>query len=357
MTDHPLPRQQAVKKAKKLPGPRPQDSFVWLDQFLGYFQSIKERSPLTIKEYRYDLVLFFRFMVRRRRLCPAELSFDDISLAPVDESLIRSISLADLYAFITFLSVERKNGPAIRARRVASIRTFFGYLKNKARILDENIALELESPRLLRRLPRHLSLEESEKLLETAAESNHSWSARDYCILTLFLNCGMRLSELCNIDRSDIRGDTLRVLGKGGKERTIYLNAACLDALDDYLKVRPDKQNSDPDALFVKPKPAPDSAPKMVQLLVKNFIAASGLDPQRYSTHKLRHTAATLMYKYGKVDIRALQEILGHSSIATTEIYTHIDADSLQPGGGKQSSEQTAAQKLIFSGMNIIRMT
>ena len=328
MTDQPIPAKPAGKKTKKQPEPRPQESFVWLDQFLGYFQSIKERSPLTIKEYRYDLVLFFRFMVRRRRLCPAELPFDDISLAPVDEGLIRSISLADLYAFITFLSVERKNGPSIRARRVASIRTFFGYLKNKARILDENIALELESPRLLRRLPRHLSLEESEKLLETAAESNHTWSARDYCILTLFLNCGMRLSELCNIDRSDIRGDTLRVLGKGGKERTIYLNAACLDALDDYLKVRPDKQHSDPDALFVSRNRRRIST-KMVQLLVKNFISASGLDPQRYSTHKLRHTAATLMYKYGKVDIRALQEILGHSSIATTEIYTHIDADSL----------------------------
>lgn len=304
------------------------DSFVWLDQFLGYFQSIKERSPLTIKEYRYDLVLFFRFLVRRRKLCPAALEFEKIPLDKVDEGLIRSITLADLYAFITFLSVERQNGPAIRARRVASIRTFFGYLKNKARILDENIALELESPRLLRRLPRHLSLEESEKLLETAAESNHAWSARDYCILTLFLNCGMRLSELCNIDRSDIRGDTLRVLGKGGKERTIYLNAACLDALDDYLKVRPDKQQQDQDALFVSRNRRRIST-KMVQVLVKNFIAASGLDPERYSTHKLRHTAATLMYKYGKVDIRALQEILGHSSIATTEIYTHVDADRL----------------------------
>jgi site-specific recombinase XerD len=328
MTGHALPHPQVVPKPKKRPQPRPSDSFIWLDQFLGYFQSIKERSPLTIKEYRYDLVLFFRFMVRRRHLCPADLSFDEISLATVDENLIRSITLADLYAFITFLSVERKNGPAIRARRVASIRTFFGYLKNKARILDENIALELESPRLLRRLPRHLSLEESEKLLETAAESTHTWSVRDYCILTLFLNCGMRLSELCNIDRSDIRGDTLRVLGKGGKERTIYLNAACLDALEDYLKVRPDKQNSDPDALFVSRNHRRIST-KMVQLLVKKFIAASGLDPQRYSVHKLRHTAATLMYKYGKVDIRALQEILGHSSIATTEIYTHVDADSL----------------------------
>ncbi len=328
MSDPKINPEQAAGQSFFPAEQKARDSFVWLDQFLGYFQSIKERSPLTIKEYRYDLVLFFRFLVRRRKLCPAALEFEKIPLDKVDEGLIRSITLADLYAFITFLSVERQNGPAIRARRVASIRTFFGYLKNKARILDENIALELESPRLLRRLPRHLSLEESEKLLETAAESNHAWSARDYCILTLFLNCGMRLSELCNIDRSDIRGDTLRVLGKGGKERTIYLNAACLDALDDYLKVRPDKQQQDQDALFVSRNRRRIST-KMVQVLVKNFIAASGLDPERYSTHKLRHTAATLMYKYGKVDIRALQEILGHSSIATTEIYTHVDADRL----------------------------
>jgi site-specific recombinase XerD len=237
------------------PGTEPDDSFVWLDQFLGYFQSIKERSPLTVKEYRYDLLLFFRFMVRRRKLCPPDLEFSQIPVRQVDETLIRSICLPDLYAFITFLAVERQNGPAIRARRVAAIRTFFGYLKNKARILDENIALELESPRLLRRLPRHLSLEESEKLLDTAAQANHAWSRRDYCILTLFLNCGMRLSELCNINCADVRGDTLRVLGKGGKERTITSMAPVSKALEAYLEVRPTQLKRDEDALICHPEP------------------------------------------------------------------------------------------------------
>lgn len=303
------------------------DSFIWLDQFLGYFQAIKERSALTIKEYRYDLVLFFRFMVKRRGQASQTQPFEEIPINTVDDLFINSITLADLYAFVTFLSVERHNGPAARARRIAAIRAFFSYLHNKAKVLDKNVALELESPRLLRRLPRHLSLEESQHLLETTAESTGDWSARDYCILTLFLNCGMRLSELCNINLSNIREDTLIVLGKGGKERTIYLNSACLEALDDYTQVRPANNQRDPDALFVSRQGRRISA-KMVQFLIKKYIVASGLDPKRYSTHKLRHTAATLMYKYGKVDIRALQAILGHSSIATTEIYTHIDEDS-----------------------------
>ncbi len=320
------------------------DSFIWLDQFFGYFQAIKERSSLTIKEYRYDLVLFFRFMVRRRGLAAKETPLDEVPIAAVDEQFIRQISLADLYAFVTWMSVERHNGPAIRARRIAAIKAFFGYLKNKARVLDQNVALELETPRLLRRLPRYLSLEESQQLLETAAESASEWSARDYCILTLFLNCGMRLSELCNINLSNIREDTLVILGKGGKERTIYLNAACLDALAEYRAVRPNSHQHDPDALFVS-RLGRRISTKMVQVLIKKYILASGLDPKRYSTHKLRHTAATLMYKYGKVDIRALQAILGHTSIATTEIYTHTDAESLHQAVESNPLNQTRRKK------------
>ena len=304
------------------------DSFIWLEQFLGYFQAIKERSALTVKEYRYDLVLFFRFMRLRRGQVPAGTALEEISLATIDEGFIREIKLGDLYAFVTWLSVERENGPAIRARRISAIKSFFNYLKNKAKILEDNVALELESPRQLRRLPKHLSLEESEQLLLAAAEKPGQWNARDYCILTLFLNCGMRLSELCSINLPHIRGDTLTVLGKGGKERTVYLNSACLEALEDYRAVRPTQLKKDYDALFIS-KQGQRISTKMVQVLIKRYLQDAGLDTRKYSTHKLRHTAATLMYKYGKVDIRALQAILGHTSIATTEIYTHIDADSL----------------------------
>ncbi len=315
------------------------DSFIWLDQFLGYFQAIKERSALTIREYRYDLLLFFRFMLQRRGLAESGKPFEEISVARIDDAFLRSIRLTDLYAFVTWLSVERKNGPAARARRIAAVRAFFSYLKNKARVLDENVALDLETPRQVKRLPRHLSLEESQHLLQTAAESETDWTERNFCILTLFLNCGLRLSELCGINLSVIREDTLTVLGKGGKERTIYLNSACLEALEQWLAVRPKQGLKDPQALFVS-RLGRRLSTKMVQIIIKDFIVAAGLDPRRYSTHKLRHTAATLMYKYGKVDIRALQVILGHASISTTEIYTHVDADSLHQAVEKNPLNQ-----------------
>jgi integrase/recombinase XerD len=302
--------------------------FDLLERFLGYFQAIKARSPLTIREYRYDLVLFFRYLLRRRGLAPADQSWAEISISAIDSNLLRSIQLTDFYAYITWLSQERHCGPATRARKIAALRAFFNYLKNKAYVCDVNVAAELESPKLLKRLPRHLSLDESRQLLQTAADSDHQWSNRDYCILTLFLNCGLRLAELCGINSSNIREDTLVVLGKGGKERTIYLNSACLEAIELYRQERPKTGLKTPEAFFIS-RLSQRISPKTVQYLIKKYIAAAGLDSARYSVHKLRHTAATLMYKYGKVDIRALQIILGHVSVSTTEIYTHVDDESL----------------------------
>ena len=302
--------------------------FPRLEQFLGYFQAIRERSPLTIREYRYDLVLFFRFLLRERKLIDPKTPFEKTPVDLIDDALLQSVQLTDFYSYLTWLSRERHCGPATRARKTASIRAFFNYLKNKAFVIQENPALELESPKQLRQMPRHLSLEESQQLLETVYNTDNPRSARDVCMLTFFLNCGLRLAELCNINLSDIRGDTMTVMGKGGKERTVYLNGACLDALDDYLDVRPSTALKDPDALFIS-RFRQRISPKTVQYLIKQYLLAAGLDPKRYSVHKLRHTAATLMYQYGQVDIRALQQILGHASIATTEIYTHIDNASL----------------------------
>lgn len=302
--------------------------FPHLEQFLNYFQAIRERSPLTIREYRYDLVLFFRFLLQHRKEVPPETPFEEIDISQIDEAYLQSIRLTDFYAFMTWLSRERGCGPSARARKTASLKAFFSYLKNKAFVIEENPALELESPKQLKQLPKHLSLEESQQLLETAADPESPYSSRDVCILTFFLNCGLRLSELCSINLSDIREDTLTVMGKGGKERTIYLNGACIDALNDWLEDRPKSGLLDPDALFIS-KQRRRISPKTVQYLIKKYIISAGLDPKRYSVHKLRHTAATLMYKYGKVDIRALQQILGHASIATTEIYTHVDDEAL----------------------------
>ena len=326
-----------------------------LERFLGYFQAIKERSPLTIREYRYDLVLFFRYMLRHRGKVKQDVPFNQIEIADIDDDFLRSITLTDFYAYITWLSRERKCSPPTRARKISALKSFFSYLKHKAFILNENPAIELESPKLIKKQPRYLSLEESQRLLDTAEQDQTQWSARDYCILTLFLNCGMRLSELCAIQLPDWRGDTLIVTGKGGKERTIYLNGACLNAIDDYLNVRPKTNLVDRQAMFIS-RLGRQISPKTVQHLIKRYIQAAGLDPRRYSTHKLRHTAATLMYKYGKVDIRALQIILGHVSIATTEIYTHVDDENLhravennplnqRRSRPKQSEETTLTEK------------
>jgi len=240
--------------------------------------------------------------------------------------LIKTVTLSDLYEFISFLSRERDNNPTTRARKVASLKSFFNYLTNKAKLLNYNPASELESPKVFKRLPKYLNIDESKQLLNVI-EGKHQ--ERDYAIITLFLNCGLRLSELVNININNIKNDTLRVTGKGNKERTIYLNEACINAINDYLKVRPVDGVKDKNALFLSERKQRISN-KTVQHIVKKYIALSGLDPERYSTHKLRHTAATLMYKYGKVDIRALQQILGHESISTTEIYTHVDNSQLR---------------------------
>jgi site-specific recombinase XerD len=308
---------------------KPIDTFQRLEEFLGYIRAILERSEGTVRQYRYDLVLFFRFLIAdNRSLQPEDDAWLEIDITIVNDSMLRSLQLSDLYSYITWLATVRKNAPATRARRTSSLKTFFDYLTTKANVLSENIAANLESPKQVKRLPRHLSLEESKDLLMAASDDDSRFSSRDYCILTLFLNCGLRLSELCGIDLSSWREDTLTVIGKGNKERTIYLNSACITAIRDYLPERVTPKREHKDALFIS-RLGKRVTPRAVQNIIKKYIISAGLDPNRYSTHKLRHTAATLMYQYGKVDIRSLQVLLGHATVATTEIYTHIDQRAL----------------------------
>lgn len=309
--------------------PKPLDSFVRLEEFLGYIRAILERSEGTVRQYRYDLVLFFRYLISDdRMLVPEDEAWEAIDISSVDDSFLRSIQLSDLYGYIGWLATTRKTAPATRARRSSSLRTFFDYLTTKAHVLDDNVAANLESPKQVKRLPRHLSLDESRELLQAASRSDTRFSTRDYAMLTLFLNCGLRLSELCGIDLSSWRDETLTVVGKGNKERTIYLNGACISAIKDYLPDRIKPIKEDKDALFIS-RLGKRVTPRGVQNIIKKYIMSAGLDPARYSTHKLRHTAATLMYQYGEVDIRSLQALLGHASVATTEIYTHIDQKAL----------------------------
>ena len=302
-------------------------TFPVLEEFLGYLEAIQGRSPLTVKEYRYDLQLFFRFLRLYRGEVPRGTELNDIPLDAINVSYLRGVQLTDFYAFLSWLTRERKASAANRSRKVSALRSFFKFLSSKRNYLDVDPTAELESPKIPKRQPKYLSLEDSRALLQTVDPAEDDFASRNYCILTLFLNCGLRLAELCSISLDDISDDTLRVIGKGGKERTIYLNQACLSAIEAYLPERP-KHAKDNKALFIS-RQGNRMARSSVQLMIHNYLAKAGIDPKKYSTHKLRHTAATLMYKYGRVDIRLLQQILGHESVATTEIYTHVDESQL----------------------------
>ena len=301
----------------------------FLADFLGYIETIKGKSKETVQVYFYDLRLFLRFFALRHNIADGRTEFDKIDISKMDAALLRKVNLGDLYAFLTYVSRERANASHARARKVATLKSFFNYAVSKAGLIDTNPASELEAPKIVKRLPRYLSVDESKQLLQTANDTESAQRERNYAMLTLFLNCGMRLSELVGINISDIKGDTLTIIGKGDKERAVYLNAACKNAIGQYLRVRPNAKALDANALFLSGRGRRISK-NMVQRIVKQALGLAGIDTAKYSAHKLRHTAATLMYQHGHVDIRVLQEILGHESIATTEIYTHLDARQIK---------------------------
>lgn len=258
------------------------------------------------------------------------LEFEEIPLNDITDSHIKEIKLTDLYAFLSFVEKQRGNSTYARARKVATLKSFFKFLYGKAKIISDNPALELESPKINKRHPIYLTLDQSVSLLSSLDTNNVNYF-RDYCILTFFLNCGMRLSELCSIEVNKIKGDTLTIIGKGNKERTIYLNDACLRALNNYLIVRDDSKATDNDKKYLFLSSLNRQINKRtVELLVKKHITSAGINDANYTPHKLRHTAATLMYKHGDVDIRSLQNILGHENISTTQIYTHVDDEKLR---------------------------
>lgn len=298
----------------------------FLNSFLDYSITILNKSPNSIKEYNYDLNMFLKFMKIHFKLT-SEKDFEKILINDFDIDTLRKITLDDIHAFIRYLAEYHKAKSSTRARKISTIRIFFKYLTVKEKILEINPAQNLETPKLDKRMPKYLTLEDSQKLLQVAENENNRNCKRDFAIITLFLNCGMRLSELIGINIKDIHFDDAKmtVIGKGNKERTIYLNKACMNAIKDYLEVRPKESINykAKDALFLSERRERISK-RTVQYIVEKELKQSGLDTTKYSVHKLRHTAATLMYQYGEVDIRALQELLGHASISTTEIYTHV---------------------------------
>ena len=297
--------------------------------YLFYMQTVKGKSPTTIDEYFNDLRTFFRFIKMKRGLVDPSLPLNKITIDDVDIDLIRSVTLTDAYEFMNYLARERSNNASTRARKTSAIKGFFNYLTVKKHLLERDPIKELDRPKGKKSLPKYLTLEQALELLNAVEGPNKE---RDYCILTFFLNCGMRLSELVGLNYTDIRSDnTARIVGKGNKERIIYLNQACMNAYHNYMKVRPADgiPQKDKYALFLSSRRRRISR-ESVQKMVYKYLEKIGLEAQGYSVHKLRHTAATLMYQNGNVDIRVLKEILGHENLGTTEIYTHLNTTQMQ---------------------------
>ncbi len=304
-------------------------------EFASYKLSIQQCSPKTVEEYCLDLRTFFRYIIADRQgISKDSEAFDEIDCSSVDLTLISSVTRPDIYEFFLYVDSVRKNKAASKARKLSAIKAFYKYLTQKRGIIENNPAADIESPKKKKTLPKYLTLEESLDLLNAIkADTTTKTKERDYCIVTLFLNTGVRLSELVGISFPDLDRDlrSVRIVGKGNKERIVYLNDACRAAIAEYLPHRsaqPTKLAGER-ALFLSSQGKRISV-KTVQWLVGKYLDAAGLEYKRFSTHKLRHTAATLMYQSGQVDIRVLKEILGHEQLNTTQIYTHVADEGME---------------------------
>lgn len=321
-----------------------------LKEFLIYHENIKGQSPLTISEYYLDLRMFLRFIKLMRNDMPMNTDLETINIKDVDLAFVRSIDTSEIFDFLSYLANDRPLNPddpspehgisaSSRARKLSAIKSFYKYLTVRTKQLTENPVADLEYPKLRKSLPRYLTMEQSAALLQAVSGPNEK---RDYAILMLFLNCGIRRSELVGLNLTDVYEDRIRVVGKGNKERFVYFGSACRKAIDAYLEERSQKVLSDNKALFGS-RDSNRISVTAVHRLVKKALLQAGLDSTLFSAHKLRHTAATMMLS-GGVDVKTVQEVLGHENLNTTQIYTHIENTEL-----KIAAEANPLSKLDFS--------
>lgn len=321
-----------------------------LKDFLTYHESIKGQSPKTISEYYLDLRMFLRFIKLMRNDMPIHTRLDEIDIRDINIDLIRSITTSEIFDFLSYLANDRTPNPdapmpehgispTARARKLSALKSFYKYLTIRTKQMSENPVADLEYPKLRKSLPKYLTLEQSAALLQAVTGPNQE---RDYAILMLFLNCGIRRSELVGLNLTDVYEDRIRVVGKGNKERFVYFGSACRKAIDSYLPIRNKQVLSDNRALFGS-RDSNRISVSAVHRLVKKYLLMSGLDETQYSAHKLRHTAATMMLS-GGVDVKTVQEVLGHENLNTTQIYTHIENTEL-----KIAAEANPLSKLDFT--------
>lgn len=322
-----------------------------LRDFLTYHETIKGQSAKTISEYYLDLRMFLRFIKLMRGDMPLNTQLENIDIRDIDLDFVRTITTSDIFEFLSYLANDRVVNPdsaapdygispSARARKLSAIKSFYKYLTVRTKQLSENPVADLEYPKLRKSLPKYLTLEQSAALLQAVSGPNEK---RDYAILMLFLNCGIRRSELVNLNIMDVYADRIRVLGKGNKERFVYFGSSCRKAIDAYMEERSQKVLSDNRALFGS-RDSNRISVTAVHRLVKKALLQAGLDSTQYSAHKLRHTAATMMLS-GGVDVKTVQEVLGHENLNTTQIYTHIENTEL-----KIAADANPLSKLDFSG-------
>lgn len=300
----------------------------YLEDYLTYMQLVKGRGDRTVEAYYIDLRTFLRYLrIDHNEVDTNKTPFEEITIAQVPFEYVRKLRLIDAYDYLKWLAEDRANSLKTRARKTSALKQFYSYLHLKKNLIPSDPLTQLEIPKLPKTLPKYLSLEDAQRLL-SSIESDHF--ERDYCMITLFLNCGMRLSELCGLNLSDFsfESETLRLFGKGQKERIVYINQACISALKAYLPIRFSVQTQEK-ALFLSNRNTRISR-RRTQEIVEESLKKAGLGNLGITTHKLRHTAATLMYQYGNVDTLVIKDILGHESLATTEIYTHLSNENLR---------------------------
>lgn len=302
-----------------------------LDDYLNYMRAARGRSEGTVKEYFYDIRQFLRYMRVRKEGLAVE-SLDEVDIDSVDGDLLRKIEKSDIYAYISYLDRERKNNSRTKFRKISSVRSFFDYLTYKVDVLEKNPAENIDMPKMEKSLPVYLTLEESIRLLRSIQnfKQKNIFRLRDYAIAMLFLSCGLRLSELASLNVKDLNKDrTLRIIGKGSKERLVYLNDNVERSIDAYLLARKAEGLADEEPLFLSMRKTRMSN-RSIQHMLEKHLKNAGFDTRKYTVHKLRHTAATLMYQFGDEDLKSLQEILGHESISTTQIYTHVNLEDIR---------------------------
>lgn len=300
----------------------------FLKDFITYQRTIKGLSPRSVEAYYTDLKLFLRYVYQKRFEKIDNELIDSIDISKIDFELVKSVKQSDILDFMYFVMDARGNSVNARSRKLSSLRGFFKYLTKKVNLLQDNPCENIELPANKKRLPKYLSLEQSIELLRS---TDTDFRSRDYCIIMLFLSCGMRLSELVGIDVLDLQKDKIRIIGKGNKERTVYLNDGCISAIEDYMTERNKIVSPEVEpAMFVSKRTKKRISPRRVEQIVTDCLQKAGLSGQGFSTHKLRHTAATLLYRSGNADMLALKEILGHEHVSTTEIYTHISDEAIE---------------------------